>query len=115
MNTNEGSVPFKDTWAFPDEVKKSIGASWYELLPSKDFYASGREKVIVRYFGAGYGPSRTILTDHDDMRLISSKTGNPYVVSKRVRNNTRIFTKEDAQVPPRSILKREVSAMPAPR
>jgi hypothetical protein len=113
MNTNEGSVPFSETWGFPDEVKKALGASWYEVLPSKDFYASGRANLIVRYYGAGYGPARTILADHDGMKLTSSKTGKPYVVSKRVRNNTKIFTTEDAQVPPRSILKREVSEMPA--
>ena len=39
-----------------DEVKKALGASWYEVLPSKEFYASGRAKLIVDTTALGTVP-----------------------------------------------------------
>ena len=83
MSNIEGQVPFTDTWGFPSDLKKSLSASWFEVIPTPYTFASGRPKFIVRFYGAGYGANRPIIAARDAMELISKKTGRPYHVCKR--------------------------------
>ena len=83
MSNKEGQVPFEQTWVFPSEMKKTLGASWFEVLPTPDTYASGRPKFLARYYGAGYGVNRPIIAQRDAMELMSKKTGRPYYVCRR--------------------------------
>jgi hypothetical protein len=80
---NEGQVPFEQTWCFPSEMKKTLQASWYEVLPTPFTYASGREKFLARFYGPGYGANRPIVAVRDAMELTSKKTGRPYHVCRR--------------------------------
>jgi hypothetical protein len=80
---NERNIPFGETWGFPNDIKNDLKASWYETVPSPDTYASGRPKLMVRFYGAGYGASRPLIAERDGMELISKKTGKPYIVCRR--------------------------------
>ena len=83
MSSKDGLVPFEQTWAFPSELKATLGASWFEVLPTPDNYASGRPKYLARFFGDGYGANRRIIAQRDAMELVSKKTGRPYYVCRR--------------------------------
>ena len=132
MNNTEGSEPFAVTWGYPSEVKTALGASWYEVVPSLNTYASGRPKLTVRFFGAGYGANRALIAERDGMELSSKRTGDPYVVCKRLATPQRspgpikmsrahvgspldasMVFNDDDEVPPQiSILKRSTSFAP---
>ena len=107
MDNIEGSVPFMTTWAFPSDVKKTLGASWFELdsypEDQKQDFASGRPRKLVRFYGKGYGSTREILAEREAMELMSSSSGLPYTVCRRA-----------APVPrtplPITVLKRELSS-----
>ena len=132
MNNTEGSEPFAVTWGYPSEVKTALGASWYEVVPSLNAYASGRPKLLVRFYGAGYGANRALIAERDGMELSSKRTGDPYVVCKRLATPQRppgpikmsrahvgspldasVIFNDDDEVPPQiSILKRSTSFAP---
>ena len=128
VSNTEGSEPFAVTWGYPSEVKTALGASWYEVVPSLNTYASGRPKLTVRFFGAGYGANRALIAERDGMELSSKRTGDPYVVCKRLATPQKIkmsrahvgspldasvIFNDDDEVPPQiSILKRSTSFAP---
>ena len=134
-SNTEGSEPFTVTWGYPSEVKTALGASWYEVVPTQLTYASGRPKLLVRFFGAGYGDNRKVIAERDGMELSSKRTGDPYIVCKRLatpqktqrppgpirmsRTNvgspldaSMIFDESEEPPPQISILKRETSVVP---
>ena len=83
MSSNhDGRVPFKDTWCFPSEVKKELGASWFDVLPSEKAFASGRARLDVVFYGQGYGDKRAVLDTRPGMELVS-KRGEKYIVCRR--------------------------------
>ena len=134
-SNTEGSEPFAVTWGYPSEVKTALGASWYEVVPSLNTYASGRPKLTVRFFGAGYGANRALIAERDGMELSSKRTGDLYVVCKRLATpqktqrppgpikmsrahvgsplDASVIFNDDDEVPPQiSILKRSTSFAP---
>ena len=91
---------FDSSWAFPAELKQSLGASGYNLNPTADCFRTGRPKFeCVFYTGAGH--NRTIIERRDAMSLISKKTGKAYhVVSRKpeAAGQGGPFTLEDVLV-----------------
>jgi hypothetical protein len=111
MDNTEGNIPFMITWAFPSEVKKTLGASWFELdsypEDSKQEFSSGRPRKLVRFYGKGYGSSREVLTEREAMELVSVATGLPYIVCRRAAPVPR-----DPAPPAKLVMKRQVTGAP---
>jgi hypothetical protein len=100
--SNEGRVPFKETWGFPSEVKKALGASWYEVIPSEKAFASGRARLDVVFYGQGYGDNRAVLATRPGMELTSQK-GEKYIVCRRqAEAPKRAREPREGKAPPRA-------------
>ena len=134
-SNTEGSEPFTVTWGYPSEVKTALGASWYEVTNTSNAYASGRPKLLVKFYGAGYGANRALIAERDGMELSSKRTGDPYIVCKRLAtpqktqrppgpiqmaranvgsplDRSMIFDESEEPPPQISILKRSASIAP---
>ena len=73
---------FEDSWCFPNEVKKELGASGYDINDTPENFSTGRARLEAVFY-TGEGHNRKVIERRDAMRLISKKTGKPYEVVSR--------------------------------
>ena len=67
---------------FPNELKKDLGASGYDINPTPDSFSTGRARFEAVFY-EGDGHNRRVIETRTAMRLISKKTGKPYEVVSR--------------------------------
>jgi len=75
-NTYESGSPFRDSWKFPDEVKKSIGAHRFTITETGRKFKSGRNILHATFFSI----NGVNLSERTAMQLVSKTTGKPYHV-----------------------------------
>ena len=73
---------FEDSWCFPNEVKKELGASGFDINDTPENFSTGRPRLEAVYY-TGEGHNRRVIERRTAMRLISKKTGKPYEVVSR--------------------------------
>ena len=73
---------FEESWMFPNELKKELGASGYDINPTMDSFSTGRARFEAVFY-EGEGDNRRVIETRTAMRLISKKTGKPYEVVSR--------------------------------
>ena len=73
---------FQDSWMFPNELKKDLGASGFDINPTPDSFSTGRARFEAVFY-EGDGHNRRVIETRTAMRLISKKTGKPYEVVSR--------------------------------
>ena len=73
---------FEDSWCFPNEVKKELGASGYDINDTPENFSTGRPRLEAVYY-TGEGHNRKVIETRTAMRLVSKKTGKPYEVVSR--------------------------------
>ena len=83
---------FSTQWGFPSDIKKELGAAFFDLRPLPDNFRSGRQKWECMFFDK----DRKLISRRVAMPLTSKKTGKPYHVCAR-----------EEPAPPRTILRRE--------
>ena len=77
---------FEASWMFPNELKKDLGASGYDVNPTMDTFSTGRAKFEAVFF-EGEGHNRKVVERRTAMELTSRKTGKPYHVVRRKAAN----------------------------
>ncbi len=76
---------FEESWSFPNEIKKELGASGYDINPTPDSFSTGRARFeAVLYKGDGH--NRKVVERRVAMELVSKKDGRPYHVVSRKPN-----------------------------
>ena len=73
---------FQDSWMFPNELKKDLGASGFDINPTRDSFSTGRARFEAVFYEE-HGHNRRVIETRTAMRLISKKTGKPYEVVSR--------------------------------
>ena len=73
---------FQDSWMFPNELKKDLGASGFDINPTPDSFSTGRARFEAVFYEE-HGHNRRVIETRTAMRLISKKTGKPYEVVSR--------------------------------
>ena len=76
------STSFQDSWMFPNELKKDLGASGFDINPTPDSFSTGRARFEAVFY-TGDGHNRKVIERRTAMQLISKKTGKPYEVVSR--------------------------------
>jgi hypothetical protein len=77
--SNSTGKTFQEQWAFPSEVKKTLGAASYDVRPLPENFKSGRAKWECLFFAA----DRSLLSRRTAMALTSKRTGDVYYVCQR--------------------------------
>ena len=67
---------------FPNELKKDLGASGYDINDTPENFSTGRARLEAVFY-TGEGHNRKVIERRTAMRLISKKTGKPYEVVSR--------------------------------
>ena len=67
---------------FPNELKKDLGATGFDINPTPDSFSTGRARFEAVFY-EGDGHNRRVIERRTAMRLISKKTGKPYEVVSR--------------------------------
>ena len=78
---------FGESWMFPNELKKDLGASGFDINPTPDSFSTGRARFEAVFY-EGDGHNRRVIETRTAMRLISKKTGKPYEVVSRKPDST---------------------------
>jgi len=73
---------FGESWMFPNELKKDLGASGYDINDTPENFSTGRARLEAVFY-TGEGHNRKVIERRTAMRLISKKTGKPYEVVSR--------------------------------
>mgnify|MGYP001386751002 CR=1 FL=1 len=82
------STSFQDSWYFPNELKKELGASGFDINDTPENFSTGRPRLEAVFY-TGEGHNRKVIERRTAMRLISKKTGKPYeVVSRKPDSQT---------------------------
>ncbi len=92
---------FEESWSFPNELKKELGASGYDIHPTPENFSTGRARFEAVFYD-GEGHNRRVIETRTAMRLISKKTGKPYEVVSRKPNrepSARPFGEHAARQP----------------
>ena len=73
---------FGESWMFPNELKKDLGATGYDINDTPENFSTGRARLEAVFY-EGEGNNRRVIERRTAMRLISKKTGKPYEVVSR--------------------------------
>ncbi len=76
---------FEESWSFPNEIKKELGASGYDINPTPDSFSTGRARFEAVFYD-GEGHNRRVIETRTAMELTSKRTGKPYHVVSRKPN-----------------------------
>ena len=76
---------FEESWSFPNEIKKELGASGYNINPTPENFSTGRPRLEAVFYD-GEGHNRRVIETRTAMELVSKKTGKPYHVVSRKPN-----------------------------
>lgn len=75
---------FEESWAYPIEVKKTLGAASYDIRPTPENFRSGRAKWEALFFSG----DRKLISRRTAMELTSKRTNTKYVVCQREESAT---------------------------
>ena len=92
---------FEESWAFPNEVRKELGASGYDINDTPGNFSTGRPRLEAVFY-EGQGHNRRVIETRTAMRLISKKTGKPYEVVSRKPDLQRAASPSRPASPERS-------------
>ena len=76
------STSFEESWAFPNEIKKALGATGYDINDTASNFSTGRPRLEAVFY-EGDGSARKVIKRRTAMELISKRTGVPYTVVSR--------------------------------